>query len=199
MRSRRAFIAMAGASLVPGLVAAQSDQKTVGDSSGAQDEADRLFSPNWTGAQRDSLTDLDNDPIIIATERRLKCTCGCTLDIYTCRTTDFTCTFSPALHKEVLGLHTEGKTPEEIIAFFVAREGEAILMAPPAEGFNLAGYLVPGVVMATSMLALVAWISRRKEALATDVSPSVDSETTAEPISDSARERLRKALDDVEV
>ena len=72
-------------------------------------------------------------------ERKLKCTCGCNLDIFTCRTTDFTCQFSPALHKDVLQLRGEGKSPDEVIAAFVAKHGEQILMAPPAEGFNLVG------------------------------------------------------------
>ena len=87
------------------------------DGAGATaDSADRLYQPDWTGRTRDTLTALDNDPVIIATERRMRCTCGCTLDIYTCRTTDFTCTFSPALHREVVALYTDGKNPEEIIA-----------------------------------------------------------------------------------
>ena len=34
-----------------------------------------------------------------------------------------------------------------MIAAFVAKHGEQILMAPQAEGFNLAGYLVPGIVI----------------------------------------------------
>ena len=86
----------------------------------------------------------DNDPFVTAVEHRLQCTCGCTLDVYTCRTTDFTCTYSPALHKEVLALQDQGKTADEIVAAFVAKYGEKVLMAPKPEGFNLAGYVVPG-------------------------------------------------------
>ena len=46
---------------------------------------------------------------IQAIEQRLACTCGCTLDIFTCRTTDFTCTYSPELHREVVALHERGE------------------------------------------------------------------------------------------
>ncbi len=46
---------------------------------------------------------------IQAIEQRLACSCGCTLDVFTCRTTDFTCTYSPELHREVVALHQAGK------------------------------------------------------------------------------------------
>ncbi len=166
-------------------------------------DADPLREPWMTGRQRDTLTALDSDPIIVALERRLRCTCGCTLDIYTCRTTDFTCTFSPALHKEVVAMYQEGKSPEEIIAFFVAREGEAILMAPPPEGFNLAGYVVPGLVMLSGSLALLAWLSRRRQAVAVTESAAAAPQG-ARPISpggepdEAQKEALRRALDQVE-
>src|SRR5690348_18097192 len=39
--------------------------------------------------------------------------CGCTLDVFTCRTTDFSCTYSPRLHREVLALRASGKRSEE--------------------------------------------------------------------------------------
>ena len=38
-----------------------------------------------------------------------------------------------------------GKTAQEILDAFVAKYGEKALMAPKPEGFNLAGYLLPGV------------------------------------------------------
>src|SRR5690606_37253578 len=110
---------------------------------------------------------------------------------------DFTCTFSPALHKEVMQMHANGQTPEQIIATFVEREGEAILMAPPAEGFNLAGYIVPGAVMLTAVAGLTAWVMRRRNLVAAAGQGSVV--VPAEPAQpdDEQRERLRRALDDV--
>jgi cytochrome c-type biogenesis protein CcmH/NrfF len=189
--SRRQFLGLAAVGAVPAVVRAQDSA-----------QADRLRDPYGVGQPRAPLTDLDNDPVVIAIERRLRCTCGCTLDIYTCRTTDFTCTFSPALHKEVMAMRTAGQEPEAIIDTFVAREGEAILMAPPAAGFNLAGYIVPGLVMLTGALGLAAWVSRRRIAVAggPDSSRGLGGAPPgpAVEIDDVGRARLMAALDDVD-
>ena len=188
MTTRRSFLGGAAGLLLPGVVAGQGT---------AQPEADQLRDQVSIGRLRDTLTALDNDPVIIAIERRMRCTCGCTLDIYTCRTTDFSCTFSPALHQEVMTMYSEGKTPEEIIAAFVEREGEAILMAPPAEGFNLTGYLVPGTVMLAGVLGLTGWVMRRRKAVAGAGQDSVALPAEVVTPDDDQRERLRRALDEV--
>jgi cytochrome c-type biogenesis protein CcmH/NrfF len=161
--------------------------------------ADPLYRPDLV-QQRGAATASDNDPVVKDLEHRLKCTCGCNLDIYTCRTTDFTCTYSPALHKEVLELRAAGQGPEDVVTAFVAKYGEQILMAPPPRGFNLAGYLVPGtlVALAGSALALVLIRrGRRMTAVAEVAPPSGVAAQPGEP-SPEDRERLRQALSRVQ-
>ena len=155
--------------------------------------ADRLAEPWLVGRQQAEITAMDNDAGVIAIERRLHCTCGCTLDIYTCRTTDFTCTYSPALHKEIVGMVLAKQTPEEIVKAFVAREGEKVLMAPVASGFNVAGYVVPGLAMVSVGLALAAWLSRRRVAVAAAPGSAAPLPPDAE-----ALDRLKRALDEVD-
>ena len=91
-----------------------------------------------------------------ALEHRIHCQCGCTLDIYTCRTTDFTCPVSPQMHRDVMSLVAGGYTADEIIATFASTYGDKVLMAPPRQGFNWAGYLTPGVAVGTGTLVLIA-------------------------------------------
>jgi cytochrome c-type biogenesis protein CcmH/NrfF len=160
--------------------------------------ADRLYRPDLV-QQRGIATASDNDPVVKSLEHRLKCTCGCNLDIYTCRTTDFTCTYSPALHREVLDLRAAGKEPEQVVEAFVAKYGEQILMAPPARGFNLAGYLVPGaaVALAGSTLALILIRRGRRMAAVADAVHARGAAMSAEP-SPEDRERLRDALSRVQ-
>jgi cytochrome c-type biogenesis protein CcmH/NrfF len=52
----------------------------------------------------------------------------------------------------------EGRTPEEVKAYFVDRYGEWILLAPPARGFNLFLYVLPfaGLVVGGGALFIVA-------------------------------------------
>jgi cytochrome c-type biogenesis protein CcmH len=158
--SRRRFFVLlssaAGGSALAGSLRAQ-----------APDSARRgsLGYPSVAGRPRTPTADADNDAAIQAIEKQLLCTCGCTLDVYTCRTTDFSCTYSPELHREVAALYQEGRTAQEILDTFVAKYGEKALMAPEPEGFNLAGYLLPGVVV-TGLGAMLAWVLTRRRAVA---------------------------------
>jgi len=190
--NRRGFLR--GAGLV-GAALALRPRRTAGQGTPPQaDSADRLYDPSVV-QQRAVATAADNAPDLKALEHRLKCTCGCNLDIYTCRTTDFTCTYSPALHREVMALRQEGKTSEQVVAAFVAKYGEQILMAPKPEGFNLAGYLLPGALVAAAgtLLAVVLLRRGRRAAPLSAVAPAG---TAAQ--GDGDAERLRRALAEVE-
>ena len=77
------------------------------------------------------------------TEKKLRCQCGCTLDVYTCRTTDFACEVSPAMHRDVIALVEGGYDAQEIIDAFTQTYGEKVLMAPTKKGFNLVGWTMP--------------------------------------------------------
>jgi cytochrome c-type biogenesis protein CcmH len=106
------------------------------------------------------VTAADNSEVIQAIEKRLRCTCGCNLDVYTCRTTDFTCTTSPEMHQRVMLLASRGETGQQIVDDFVRENGVAILMAPPKQGFNLAGYFIPSIVILVGGVLLVLMLRR---------------------------------------
>jgi len=129
-----------------------------------------LRDPEAAGRPLERATARDNDAFIMAVEKRLRCTCGCNLDVYTCRTTDFSCGVSPRMHREVLALQDEGKNGQQIVDAFVARYGEVVLMAPKPEGFNLAGYFVPGVAVLVAG-SVLAWYLRRRSLVAAAEAP----------------------------
>ncbi|CAN5825958.1 hypothetical protein BH24GEM1_BH24GEM1_23770 [soil metagenome] len=197
--SRRGFLGRLGAAaLLP--IPAQGPLA-------GQGEVGRLRDPAAAGRPRAPTEIADYDERIKAIEHRLACTCGCTLDIFTCRTTDFTCTYSPQLHREVVEMDRAGKTAEEIIDAFVDKYGEKALMAPKPEGFNLWGYLLPGSAILVAGGALVALISRRRIVVATAAGrvgpqPGVDDAgseaNAAPPASAEEMERLRRALAEVD-
>jgi cytochrome c-type biogenesis protein CcmH len=89
-------------------------------------------------------------------EHHLRCQCGCTMDVYTCRTTDFSCRVSPAMHRDVMALVQGGYTAEEIIGAFRRVYGEQVLMAPTAEGFNLFGWVAPFIALSAGAVVILA-------------------------------------------
>ncbi|MBC7563580.1 MAG: cytochrome c-type biogenesis protein CcmH [Gemmatimonadaceae bacterium] len=101
---------------------------------------------------------LDRDEL----ERGLKCACPCKLDVFTCRTTDFACGISPAMHSDVVRLIAGGYSADEIVAAFTTVYGERVLMAPVKEGFNIAGYLVPFLTVGIGGTMLVSLLRRWK-------------------------------------
>jgi cytochrome c-type biogenesis protein CcmH/NrfF len=154
-----------------------------------------LFQPELAGRPRDRVTDYQNDPFIIGVERRLRCTCGCNLDIYVCRTTDFTCSYSPELHREIVALAEQHMTAEEIIAAFVEKYGEQALMAPPKEGFNWAGYLLPGMAI-TLTGAVIGWVLMRRARM--PAAAEAARAASSAGLSSDEEARLRAELDRLE-
>jgi cytochrome c-type biogenesis protein CcmH len=167
---RREFLAglatsSAGIVLAPGLLA----QGTAPIDSGAshvQGTTSNLFDMNQEAAKTvrrppkpgatASMSADDRDSL----EHNIRCQCGCTLDVYTCRTTDFSCQVSPAMHRDVMSLVEGGYSADEIVDAFVATYGERALMAPKREGFNWAGYLVPFAALGAGAAALVTVLRR---------------------------------------
>ncbi len=184
------------------------------DSLAGRGKVGTLRDPTVLGRSRQPTLPGENEAEIQAIETRLACNCGCTLDVFTCRTTDFSCTYSPKLHREVLALREKGLTAQQVLDAFVTEYGEKALMAPKPSGFNLWGYLLPGAVILAAGAGLFAVIARRKAALAgvggDSGGPASDAGTSpgpwsggggAAPAGDASAEemeRLRQALSEVE-
>jgi len=150
-----------------------------------------LPDPDRAGRPLEPVTARDNDAAIQAIEKRLSCTCGCGLDIYTCRTTDFNCTFSPGYHRQILSLAAAGMTGDEIIAEFVKEHGESVLMAPPKRGFALFGYFGPWVGVTAAAVGLACLIRRwsARAPAQTVAAPTLPSDATPAEL-----ERLQREL-----
>lgn len=87
-------------------------------------------------------------------EQSLKCNCGCGLDVHSCQF-QMQCGTSPAWSERIRRDLEAGLTPEAIQASFVEEYGPTVLMAPPAEGFNLLGYLLPAFAIVTAGAAVL--------------------------------------------
>ncbi|MES2524648.1 MAG: cytochrome c-type biogenesis protein CcmH [Gemmatimonadota bacterium] len=87
-------------------------------------------------------------------ESKLACPCPCTLDVYTCRTTDFQCGISPAVHNDVLAMVNGGHNADEILAALTGVYGDYILTAPRKEGFSLLVWVAPFAALAAGAVAI---------------------------------------------
>ena len=102
------------------------------------------------------LTDRERDDL----EHRIHCQCGCTLDVFTCRTTDFSCQVSPSMHRDVMALVKGGYSGQEIIDAFVGVYGDRALMAPKKSGFNLVAWVLPGTAVLAGGAVLATLLRR---------------------------------------
>jgi len=131
-------------------------------------------SPSMTPDERDAL------------EHRIRCQCGCTLDVFTCRTTDFSCQVSPAMHRDIMSLVDGGYDAREILGAFVNVYGDQALMAPPREGFNIVGYVLPSIAIAIGAVLLVVMMRRWKR------EPAVVSAAPTSPVAGATAEEQRR-------
>lgn len=161
MVTRRRFLGEAGGALllplVPLLAARRAHAQTAQTFSGPmeQDAWQPVKRPPKAGAKA-SMSDAQRDDL----EHSIKCQCGCPLDVYTCRTTDFSCSVSPAMHGDVMGLVDGGYSAREILAAFQSVYGERVLMSPVKSGFNWLGYTLPSLAIAVGALFVAALLRR---------------------------------------
>jgi cytochrome c-type biogenesis protein CcmH len=158
--SRREFVLALpllalGATALPRVLPAQAMQTFNGPMADANDVYRPVTLPAKPGAQA-SMTAAERDDL----EHQLHCQCGCNLDVYTCRTTDFACSVSPAMHADVMGLVSGGHPAAEILAAFKAVYGEKVLMAPGRSGFNLLGYTMPFLALGAGAVIVSVLINR---------------------------------------
>lgn len=159
----------------------------------------RLWAPEMAGRMQPRVAARSDDSLVKAIEGQMRCTCGCNLDVFTCRTTDFTCTTSPAMHRVVLARLDSGMTATQVIDAFQRQYGEAVMMAPPKRGFNWAAYVMPfvGLLIGFVIVALVirGWFrAQPREPLegAAEVRPDA---ATAPAGTDDEMQRLRQELE----
>jgi len=82
------------------------------------------------------------------------------MDTHTCQF-QMQCGESPVWSERIRQSLAAGQTPEAIEASFVADFGSTGLMAPPAEGFNLVGYLLPSVAIVMAGVFIGLFVQRR--------------------------------------
>ena len=100
---------------------------------------------------------------------RLACLCtSCNNTVATCQMVG--CHYTAPARAQISAMAKEGKSDDEVVAFFVKREGKKGLAAPEASGFGLAAWLAPPF-MALAGVGFIAWFIRRSRKAA---APALD-------------------------
>lgn len=132
-------------------------------------------------------------------ETKFACPCPCTLDVYTCRTTDFACGNSPAVHRDIQEMVKGGHSADEIMQAMVGVYGNNILMAPPKKGVNLIAWFLPFAALGTGAVLLNSMLHKwrkNSEAATVPVTNDVASRLTDSGATPDELARLRAALRD---
>lgn len=119
---------------------------------------------------------------------QLACLCGCGSTITSCNMLH--CHFAEPAREKLLAMVDAGESDAAILDAFVKEYGKRILLKPPAEGFNLLGWIMPFVALALG-LAVVWWLIQRfRKPLAVAGGPDLDPAALAR-----YQERIEKDLE----
>jgi cytochrome c-type biogenesis protein CcmH len=85
------------------------------------------------------------------------------------------CHYSFPARQKIAAMQKEGKSDDTIVASFVQESGLSALATPPAEGFNLLGYLMPYIALGIGLVGIFFYVKRfrRRPGVAGDL-PEVD-------------------------
>jgi cytochrome c-type biogenesis protein CcmH/NrfF len=107
---------------------------------------------------------------------RLVCQCGCNMILRVCNHQN--CPSAIPMRQSIEKQIVEGKDDDTIVAGFVEEHGMKVLSAPPAEGLNLAAWVMPGFALGVGLFAAwyfaTRWATKRKMATASAAVASVD-------------------------
>jgi cytochrome c-type biogenesis protein CcmH len=120
----------------------------------------------------------------------LLCDCGC----HPQSVKECACGRADELRQALTADARSGKSGEQIIASYVARYGQKILVSPPASGFNLVAWTGPAIGLLGATI-VISFMIRRWRRVESGLHPE-----PAVPVSgadDAYRARLRRELDDL--
>ena len=100
---------------------------------------------------------------LLEVRKALMCTCdNCVMVLYNCH-----CGTADKMVATIRDMLDDGMSKEDVVQGYVARYGQAILAAPPKEGFSLLAWVVPFVILGAASTLVVAllkrWTSKEQE------------------------------------
>jgi cytochrome c-type biogenesis protein CcmH len=88
----------------------------------------------------------------------LVCQCGCNMGLRVCNHEN--CPSAIPMRHEIETQLTAGADDDSIVASFVKQYGNQVLAKPPASGFNLAAYVMPGFALVIGLFIVATFATR---------------------------------------
>ncbi len=109
---------------------------------------------------------------------KLACKCGvCNNTVATCQMLE--CHYSLPARQKIATLQQQGQPDDTILASFVKESGISALSSPPAEGFNILGYLMPIIGIVAGLGAILLFLKKSKQNRIPATVPPLDNEMLA--------------------
>jgi cytochrome c-type biogenesis protein CcmH len=116
--------------------------------------------------------------------KRLMCLCGCNQVLIECNHVG--CSMSDGMIRQLEQRITRNEPDDLILQSFVQEYGERVLAQPPAKGFGLAAWVMPGLVTVFGVMVVLVVLSRWRRSAA----------QPAAAVSPELLERARRELDE---
>lgn len=121
------------------------------------------------------------------------CMCGgCVTSLNTCPM-QF-CEVKAEMHKIIRTDLDQGKSESAIFQDLVNRYGEKVLAAPPARGFNLTAWILPGVGLLIGLFLAIT-VVRRWRRPASEMAPAAGGPPVDENVLSAVEEEMKKYVD----
>jgi len=101
-------------------------------------------------------------PTLKSVGQKVYCTCGCVTTLEHCPHPPAECSRRAEMEALVLKDIDAGKDEQAILQDFVDRYGVPVLAAPPAKGFDLTAWILPGVGLIVGLVVVIVIVRRMR-------------------------------------
>jgi len=102
----------------------------------------------------------DPDAVAKSVGDKVYCLCGCVTTLNHCPHPEAECSVQRDMHKLIRKDLAEGKSENLILGDFVLRYGAQVLASPPAKGFDLTVWVLPGFGAIVGLVIVVLLVRR---------------------------------------
>ncbi len=135
-----------------------------------------LISTSFAQSAKTTLRDPEQAKRFNEISDRLVCQCGCNMVLRVCNHQN--CPSATPMRHEIEKQIQAGESDDAIVAHFVDESGTKVLSSPPAEGLNLAAWVMPGFALGVGLFAAwyfaARWAGKRRLATASAKPAVVD-------------------------